>query len=71
MNLYPVFCGERRLVSRERLNLWASDAVANGDTDIEATNDEIASDFGLCRSILSDSGYAEVLLSDPGRSAEQ
>ena len=61
---YPVFVGERRMIPRDQLNRWAGDAVANGDTDINATAAEIAADFDLCRKILSDSGYAEVL---PGR----
>ena len=37
---------------------WALDAIANGDSDIDATEAELHADPRLARYIVSDSGYA-------------
>lgn len=62
---YPIVYPERRMVTREQLTLWASDAVANGDTSIEATNEEIEASFALVRQVLDDSGYATIVGATP------
>ena len=59
-NLYTITYPERRAVTAETLILWASDAVANRDTDIEASAGELLNDMPLVIRILHDSGYATV-----------
>jgi hypothetical protein len=58
--MYEIVYPERRWVTADRLIIWACDAVANGDTSIEATREEIQADVGLAIEILHDSGYATV-----------
>ena len=54
MTEYQLVYPSRRIVTGERLQMWAHDALANGDTEIEASTDLEAID------VLEDCGFITV-----------
>jgi hypothetical protein len=58
---HPIAYPESRMVSQEQLTIWALDAIANEDTDIQASEEELRADFDLVRQVLDDSGYATIV----------
>ena len=58
MTEYQIVYPSRRIVTGERLQMWADDAFANGDTEIEASSDQEAID------VLEDCGFITISTED-------
>ena len=54
MTEYQIVYPSHRVVTGERLQMWAHDAFANGDTDIEASTDQEAIN------VLEDCGFITI-----------
>lgn len=57
--MYTIVYPERRVVSAERLIMWAQDDIANGKSDVFASPDEVETVEQAIR-VLNDSGTVTV-----------
>lgn len=66
-DLYLILSPDHRRVTGQRLIHWAKDDIANGQSDVVATPDEII-DVATALLVLADSGT--VTVADPDRAFE-